>query len=1100
MPTDKFATDLFVDSLIASGGETGKLIARHDWSQTSIGPIETWSQSLRTAVGILLRSAVPIVMLWNEDGVMLYNDGYSVFAGARHPQLLGSRVREGWPEVADFNDNIMKVCLSGGTLAYRNHVLTLNRTGVPAEVWLDLDYSPVPDETGKPAGVIAIVVEITERVKAERAAERERERQHNMLQQMPGFAAILEGPQHLFTYVNDAYVAISGGRSFVGRTVREAFAELEGQGIFELLDSVYATGEPFVARSLPVRFAGESRDRYLDFVYEPVRNAAGDVSGIFVGGYDVTTNHQSEQRHQALIRLNDEIRDLDDPADIAFTAARVLGESLKVSRAGYGVIDRENETITIERDWNALGIKTLAGVLHFRNYGSYIEDLKRGDTVVFADAEKDPRTTANAASLKAISAQSVVNMPVTEQGRFVGLLYLNHERAREWSEDELALIREVAERTHTASERARVTLELRHSEAALRELNADLERKIIERSQARGVTWQVSPDLLGALNMEGYFETSNPAWEAVLGWTEAEVASMSIFELLHPDDVERTRVGFELTHKGQPAIRFPNRYRCKDGSYRWISWTGVFEDGYTYCSGRDITEEKAAEAERDQLWSLSKDMLGRADYTGDMTAVNPAWTEILGWTEQELLTNPYADIIHPDNIPATVAALTEMSETGEPKRFENLILSKDGVWTPIGWTVAPEPDGVHFIAVGRDLTEDKARERELTLAQDALRQAQKMEAVGQLTGGIAHDFNNMLAVVMGSLDLLNRRIGQDDPRARRYVEAAAEGAKRAANLTQRLLAFSRQQPLRPESIDANKLVSGMSDLLRHSIGADIRLETVLAGGLWRVDADPNQLESVILNLGVNARDAMPEGGKLTIETQNAHLDSRYVATEMGVPAGQYVLIAITDTGTGMAPDVMAKAFDPFFTTKEVGKGTGLGLSQVYGFVKQSGGHVKIYSEIGQGTSIKIYMPRASEGEGEVETGEADVELLAGDERDVILVVDDEPAVRQFSCDALMELGYRVLEAENAAMALTLLQANPDISLLFTDIVMPDTNGRKLADAAQKIRPDLKILYTTGYTRNAVVHNGIVDKGVELIGKPFTIDELAARVRAILDGV
>ncbi|HTN41164.1 MAG TPA: ATP-binding protein, partial [Asticcacaulis sp.] len=372
--------------------------------------------------------------------------------------------------------------------------------------------------------------------------------------------------------------------------------------------------------------------------------------------------------------------------------------------------------------------------------------------------------------------------------------------------------------------------------------------------------------------------------------------------------------------------------------------------------------------------------------------------------------------------------------------------------------------------------------------------------VGQLTGGIAHDFNNMLAVVMGSLDLLNRRIGQEDPRARRYVEAAAEGARRAANLTQRLLAFSRQQPLRPESIDANKLVSGMSDLLRHSIGADIRLETVLAGGLWRVHADPNQLESVILNLGVNARDAMPEGGKLTIETQNAHLDSRYVATEMGVPAGQYVLIAITDTGTGMAPDVMAKAFDPFFTTKEVGKGTGLGLSQVYGFVKQSGGHVKIYSEIGQGTSIKIYMPRASEGEGEVETGEADVELLAGDERDVILVVDDEPAVRQFSCDALMELGYRVLEAENATTALSLLQANPDIRLLFTDIVMPDTNGRKLADAAQKIRPDLKILYTTGYTRNAVVHNGIVDKGVDLIGKPFTIDELAARVRAILDGV
>jgi CheY-like chemotaxis protein len=324
-----------------------------------------------------------------------------------------------------------------------------------------------------------------------------------------------------------------------------------------------------------------------------------------------------------------------------------------------------------------------------------------------------------------------------------------------------------------------------------------------------------------------------------------------------------------------------------------------------------------------------------------------------------------------------------------------------------------------------------------------------------------------------------------------------EGAKRAASLTQRLLAFSRQQPLRPETIDANKLVAGMSDLLRHSIGADIRLETVLAGGLWRVSADPNQLESVILNLGVNARDAMEGGGKLTIETQNAHLDARYVASELGVPAGQYVLVAITDTGEGMPPEIIAKAFDPFFTTKAVGKGTGLGLSQVYGFVKQSGGHVKIYSEVGQGTSIKIYLPRSHEGD-EAETAEADTVVLTGEEREVILVVDDEPAVRQFSCDALIELGYRVLEADSAAAALVLIQANPDISLLFTDIVMPDTNGRKLADAAQLIRPDLKVLYTTGYTRNAVVHNGIVDKGVHLIGKPFTIDELAARVRELLD--
>ncbi len=397
-----------------------------------------------------------------------------------------------------------------------------------------------------------------------------------------------------------------------------------------------------------------------------------------------------------------------------------------------------------------------------------------------------------------------------------------------------------------------------------------------------------------------------------------------------------------------------------------------------------------------------------------------------------------------------------------------------------------------------DVTERLEAQSRLVEAEEHLRQSQKMEAVGQLTGGIAHDFNNMLAVVMGSIELLDRRYGHGDPRAKRLLDNAAEGAKRAANLTQRLLAFSRQQPLRPARIDVNKLVSGMSDLLRHSLGGEIRLETVLAGGLWPVQADPNQLESVILNLGVNARDAMPSGGHLTIETQNAHLDQRYAGEHMGVPAGQYVLVAVTDTGTGMPPEVIEKAFEPFFTTKAVGKGTGLGLSQVYGFVKQSGGHVKIYSEMGRGTTIKLYLPR----DFSVGTSTAD-ETIQGhmetaEPNEVILVVDDEPTVRQFSVDALIELGYRVVGAEGAVQALDLLDMHPEIKLLFTDIAMPDKNGRQLADEARLSRPDLKVLYTTGYTRNAVVHNGVVDAGVELIGKPFTIDELAARVRSMFD--
>ena len=311
-------------------------------------------------------------------------------------------------------------------------------------------------------------------------------------------------------------------------------------------------------------------------------------------------------------------------------------------------------------------------------------------------------------------------------------------------------------------------------------------------------------------------------------------------------------------------------------------------------------------------------------------------------------------------------------------------------------------------------------------------------------------------------------------------------------------AFSRQQPLQPKSTDANKLVSGLSDLLRHSLGSDIQIEVVLAGGLWRTHVDPNQLENVLLNLAVNARDAMPAGGKLTIETQNAHLDERYVASHVGVNPGHYVLIAVSDTGQGMAKEVIAKAFDPFFTTKAVGKGTGLGLSQVYGFVKQSGGHVKIYSEPGQGTTLKVYLPRLIGTTDATEAGESALPLPTGDERETILVVEDEPAVRQFTVDALQELGYRVLESGAAEAALRILDDHAEVSLLFTDIVMPEMNGRTLSSLARARRPGLKVLFMTGYTRNAVVHNGVLDPDVELIGKPFTLEELAAKLRTVLD--
>ncbi|MER8567300.1 CHASE3 domain-containing protein [Mesorhizobium sp. M1305] len=382
-------------------------------------------------------------------------------------------------------------------------------------------------------------------------------------------------------------------------------------------------------------------------------------------------------------------------------------------------------------------------------------------------------------------------------------------------------------------------------------------------------------------------------------------------------------------------------------------------------------------------------------------------------------------------------------------------------------------------------------------AESQIRQMQKMEAVGQLTGGIAHDFNNMLAVIISAMNLAQRKLTRGEHDIMKFIEAATDAATRAANLTSRLLAFSRQQPLAPQVVDANRLVAGMSDLLRRALGETIRIETVLAGGLWKTHADPSQLENAILNLAVNARDAMGEDGKMTIETANSHLDEGYAATHAEVKAGQYVMIAVSDTGAGMPADVMERAFEPFFTTKPVDKGTGLGLSQVFGFVKQSGGHVKIYSEPGQGTTIRIYLPRFF-GPEEAAISSERAGNPAVPVTETILVVEDDPRVRASTTDAMRELGYTVIHAASGQEALEKLGDNPGVALMFTDIVMPVMNGRKLAEEALARMPKLKVIFTTGFTRNAVVHNGVLDHDVHFLAKPFTIEQLAAKLRDVLD--
>lgn len=483
------------------------------------------------------------------------------------------------------------------------------------------------------------------------------------------------------------------------------------------------------------------------------------------------------------------------------------------------------------------------------------------------------------------------------------------------------------------------------------------------------------------------------------------------------------------------------------------------------------------------------------DAAGHVASWNSGAERIKGYSRTEIIgehfSKFYTDEDRAGGVPTRNLAVAAKEGKYEAEAWR---VRKDGTrfWASVLLDAIRGSDGqvIGFAKITRDMTERRAM-------QEQLNQSQKMEAIGQLTGGVAHDFNNLLTVILGNLETIGRHLPAEDGRLHRAADQATRGAQRAAILTQQLLAFARRQPLNPKPTDVNRLVSGMSDLIRRTLSENISIETVLGGGLWVVEVDPHQLENALLNLAVNSRDAMPSGGKLTIETANTHLDEGYTARYAEIAAGQYVVICVTDTGTGMTSDVVARAFDPFFTTKPLGEGTGLGLSQVFGFVKQTGGHIKLYSEIGQGTTVKIYLPRMVNA---AVPADAEPAILAprGHPGETILVVEDDDDVRIYSTESLRELGFTVLEARDGPSALRVLQQHPEVKLLFTDVGLPGINGRVLADEARKQRPGLRVLFTSGYARNAIVHQDRLDPGVELLTKPFTRTLLATRVRDVLD--
>ncbi|WP_280526053.1 PAS domain-containing protein [Methylobacterium soli] len=811
---------------------------------------------------------------------------------------------------------------------------------------------------------------------------------------------------------------------------------------------------------------------------------------------------EEEKRRTTLLELNDRLRDIQDPDELAYTACEVLGTVLGVSRVGYGVIDKVAETITIQRDWNAPGIESLAGVLHFRDYGSYVEDLKRGETAIVSDATLDPRTRDNAIALEGISALSFVNMPLVEHGSSVALLYVNHAVARSWGETEVALMREVAERVRLATERLRSERALRASEEQFRVLTQAIPNQV----------WAARPD--------GYLYWFNEQAYAYAGTQPGSMDGTTEWgRIVHPDDLPSAGGAWARSLATGAVYETEFRIRRSDGVFRWflvraepvrspdgaiLQWVGTNTDiDERRSQAAELAELNASlerrveerTRERDRTWSVSQDLMVVIDATGAFQALSLAATRILGWQPDEMIGRTVFEFIHPDDVALTVAALNE-AIGAELARVENRYRHRDGSYRWLSWTAAPEGDLIY--ATGRNVTAEKEQAEALLRAEEQLRQSQKMEAVGQLTGGLAHDFNNLLAGISGSLELMQTRMSQGRLKdIDRYMSAAQGASKRAAALTHRLLAFSRRQTLDPKPTDVNALVNGIEDLIRRTVGPAVEVEVVGASGLWPALVDPPQLENALLNLCINARDAMPDGGRITIETGNKWLD-RWASQKHDIPEGQYLSLCVTDTGTGMSPDIIAKAFDPFFTTKPIGQGTGLGLSMIYGFAKQSGGQVRIYSEVGDGTTVCLYLPRHYGRATETDPLAGLSEAPRAEQGETVLVVDDEPTVRMLVTEVLEDLGYTAIEAADSASGLKVLQSDVRIDLLVTDVGLPGgMNGRQMADAARVNRPDLKVLFITGYAENAVVGNGHLEPGMAVLTKPFVVETLGVRIREMI---
>ncbi|MGD0103088.1 MAG: ATP-binding protein [Rhodopila sp.] len=1160
----------------AAGGEMAALIAATEWASTSLGPRETWPNSLTTILRILVTSRYQMWMAWGKDLTCFYNDAYAPTLGVKHPSALGRPANQVWSEIwPDIGPRIESVIRTGRATWDEGLLLFLERSFYPEETYHTFSYSPLPGDDGNIAGMLCVVMEETQRVIGERRVATLRDLASEL-------SAVRSEPEVLEAVArslarNDKDLPFSliylsdGGAGRLWRMIDTAGID----GI--IAPEVVSRPEdlPFPAAEV---LSGQQKHLIHDVTGLP---------GLSTGAWDQPT------RQAVIVPIPQQ--GLEQPAGL-FIAG--INPYRPFDEAYSGFIDLVAAQI-------ASGLGAARAYEAERRRAETLAEIDQAKTAFFSNVSHEFRTPLTLmlgpleeeiATLGGDAADrlSMVHRNGLRLLRLVNTLldFSRIEAGRvqaRFQPTELGeYTEELVSNFRSACDRAGLRLSARCvGMDRLVYVDTDMWERIVLNLVSNAFKYTLTGGISVTLNTDPDEQAAvMTVHDTGIGIPEAE--QPHIFDRFHRIEGQRGRtlegtgIGLALVHElvrlhgGTIAlasrvdagttvtVRIPfGRAHLPDDrvtetrgratpegvaaatfveeALRWLPNAGeprsndfLESPGVLSSLGADAA---AADHERRHIL-LADDNADMREYV--VRLLQPGYDVEAVQDGQQALKSAQArrpdlilsDIMMPrmdgfgllagiraDPKLRDLPVILLSARAGEEARVEGLDAGADD------YLVKPFSARELLARVRSNLELARLREeaRDALLyanemlerrveeemerrakAEDSLRQSQKMEAIGHLTGGVAHDFNNLLTVIGGGVETLQRvlaavPLGADDKRVKRALGMIAQGADRAATLTHRLLAFARRQTLDPRPLDANKLVAGMSELLRRTLGESVALETVLAGGLWRMAADSNQLESALLNLAVNARDAMPQGGKLTLETANTHLDEAYAARHDDVAAGQYVMIAVSDTGTGMDSGTLDRVFEPFFTTKDIGKGTGLGLSQVYGFIKQSNGHVKLYSEVGQGTTVKLYLPRLLAEQPEIATRAGDAPIPAG-RGETILVVEDEPAVREHSVTSLRDLGYRVLAAGDGHAALRVLAREAGIAVLFTDIGLPGgMNGRQLVDAARLLRPDLKVVYTTGYARNAIVHGGVLDPGTQLLPKPFSFAALASKIRTVLDG-